>query len=94
MSFMYWYKVGFVDVDLVGIVFYLCYFEMINVIIEDWFRFIGYGFDQMIMQDGFGVLIVIIQVDFKVFSCFDDLVELELQLVWFGCSLIGFQINI
>ncbi|MBO6730286.1 MAG: acyl-CoA thioesterase, partial [Maricaulis sp.] len=80
--------------DPAGIVFYPRYFEMINATIEDWFRSIGYGFDQMIMQDGFGVPTATIQVDFKAPSRLDDLVELELQLVRLGRSSIGLQINI
>ena len=94
MSFTHRHKVGFADVDPAGIVFYPRYFEMINVTIEDWFRSIGYGFDQMIMQDGFGVPTATIQVDFKAPSRLDDLVELELQLVRLGRSSISLQINI
>ncbi|MBO6846482.1 MAG: acyl-CoA thioesterase [Maricaulis sp.] len=94
MSFTHRHKVGFADVDPAGIVFYPRYFEMINATIEDWFRSIGYGFDQMIMQDGFGVPTATIQVDFKAPSRLDDLVELELQLVRLGRSSIGLQINI
>lgn len=94
MSFTHRHKVGFADVDPAGIVFYPRYFEMINATIEDWFRSIGYGFDQMILQDGYGVPTATIQVDFKAPSRLDDLVELELQLVRLGRSSIGLQINI
>ena len=94
MSFTHRHKVGFADVDPAGIVFYPRYFEMINATIEAWFRSIGYGFDQMILQDGYGVPTATIQVDFKAPSRLDDLVELELQLVRLGRSSIGLQINI
>lgn len=94
MSFTHRHKVGFADVDPAGIVFYPRYFEMINATIEDWFRSIGYGFDKMILQDGYGVPTATIQVDFKAPSRLDDLVELELQLVRLGRSSIGLQINI
>jgi len=94
MSFTHRHKVGFADVDPAGIVFYPRYFEMINATIEDWFRSIGYGFDQMILQDGFGVPTATIQVDFKAPSRLDDLVELELQLVRLGRSSICLQVNI
>lgn len=94
MSFTHRHKVGFADVDPAGIVFYPRYFEMINATIEDWFRSIGYGFDQMILQDGFAVPTATIQVDFKAPSRLDDQVELELELVRLGRSSIGLQINI
>lgn len=94
MSFTHRHKVGFADVDPAGIVFYPRYFEMINATIENWFRSVGYGFDQMILQDGYAVPTAIIQVDFKTPSRLDDLVELELQLVRLGRSSIGLQINI
>ena len=94
MSFTHRHKVGFADVDPAGIVFYPRYFEMINATIENWFRSVGYGFDQMILQDGYAVPTATIQVDFKTPSRLDDLVELELQLVRLGRSSIGLQINI
>ncbi|MEC9249628.1 MAG: thioesterase family protein [Pseudomonadota bacterium] len=94
MSFTHRHKVGFADVDPAGIVFYPRYFEMINATIENWFSSVGYGFDQMILQDGYAVPTATIQVDFKTPSRLDDLVELELQLVRLGRSSIGLQINI
>ena len=95
MSFSVTRRIRFADVDPAGIVFYPRYFEMINGTVEDWFdEGLDYGFDQMILQDGFGVPTATIQVDFKAPSRLDDLVELELQLVRLGRSSIGLQINI
>lgn len=94
MTFSHRHKVGFADVDPAGIVFYPRYFEMINATIEDWFRSLGYGFDQMILKDGYGVPTATIQVDFKAPSRLDDLVELELNPVRLGRSSIGLEIRI
>ncbi|MBO6797886.1 thioesterase family protein [Maricaulis sp.] len=94
MTFTHRHKVGFADVDPAGIVFYPRYFEMINATIEDWFRTLDYGFDQMILRDGYGVPTATIQVDFKAPSRLDDLVELELNLVRLGRSSIGLEIRI
>ena len=94
MTFTHRHKVGFADVDPAGIVFYPRYFEMINATIEDWFRSLEYGFDQMILKDGFGVPTATIQVDFKAPSRLDDLVELELDVVRLGRSSIGLEIRI
>lgn len=94
MTFTHRHKVGFADVDPAGIVFYPRYFEMINATIEDWFRSLEYGFDQMILKDGFGVPTATIQVDFKAPSRLDDLVELELNVVRLGRSSIGLEIRI
>lgn len=94
MTFTHRHKVGFADVDPAGIVFYPRYFEMINATIEDWFRTLDYGFDQMILRDGYGVPTATVQVDFKAPSRLDDLVELELNLVRLGRSSIGLEIRI
>lgn len=94
MTFTHRHKVGFADVDPAGIVFYPRYFEMINATIEDWFRSLEYGFDQMILKDGFAIPTATIQVDFKAPSRLDDLVELELDPVRLGRSSIGLNITI
>ena len=94
MSFLHEHRVGFADVDPAGIVFYPRYFEMINATIENWFRAIGYGFDEMIIQDRFGVPTATIQVDFKAPSRLDDLLEFRLDLKRLGRSSIGIEITI
>jgi len=93
MSFEVPRKIRFADVDPAGIVFYPRYFEMINAIIEDWFdEGLGYGFDQMIRKDGFGVPLAHIDVDFTSPSQLDDNLVFHLDLLSVGRSSIKLEI--
>ncbi len=94
MSFTVQRQVRFADVDPAGIVFYPRYFEMINAVIEDWFdRELGYGFDQMICKDGFGVPLVRMEADFKASSRLDDHLEFSLDVRDVGRSSIKLTIT-
>ena len=76
------HRIRFADCDPAGIVFYPRYFEMINGTVEDWFDDgLGYGFQQMIVEDGFGVPAAHIDVDFKAASKLDDWLVFALSVV-------------
>lgn len=94
MSFDVHRQVRFADVDPAGIVFYPRYFEMINAVIEDWFdQGLGYGFDQMICKDGFGVPLVHMEADFKASSRLDDHLTFHLDVREVGRSSIKLTIT-
>ena len=94
MSFEAPRRIRFADVDPAGIVFYPRYFEMINSVIEDWFDDgLGYGFDQMIRKDGFGVPLAHIDVDFTAPSQLDDALVFVLDVLSVGRSSIKLEMK-
>lgn len=94
MNFEKRHRIRFADCDPAGIVFYPRYFEMINATIEDWFdEGLGYGFQQMIVEDGFGVPTAHIDVDFKAASRLDDWLVFSLVVTDVGRSSIKLTIK-
>lgn len=94
MNFEKRHRIRFADCDPAGIVFYPRYFEMINGTIEDWFdEGLGYGFQQMIVEDGFGVPTVHIDVDFKAASRLDDWLVFSLSVRDVGRASIKLTIE-
>jgi 4-hydroxybenzoyl-CoA thioesterase len=94
MSFEKPHRIRFADCDPAGMVFYPRYFEMINGTIEDWFDDgLGYGFQQMIVEDGFGVPAAHIDVDFKAASRLDDQLVFALTVIDVGRSSIKLTIS-
>lgn len=94
MSFSVRRQIRFADVDPAGIVFYPRYFEMLNAVIEDWFDSgLDYGFQPMIVRDGFGVPLVRCEVDFKTASRLDDWLDFDLVVRAVGRSSISLDIT-
>ena len=94
MNFEKRHRIRFADCDPAGIVFYPRYFEMINATVEDWFDDgLGYGFQQMIVEDGFGVPTAHIDVDFKAASRLDDWLVFALTVTDVGRSSIKLTIE-
>jgi 4-hydroxybenzoyl-CoA thioesterase len=94
MDFQVSRRIRFADVDPAGIVFYPRYFEMINSVVEDWFcDGLDYGFDQMIRNDGYGVPLAHIDVDFNAPSQLSDMLVFSLSLKSAGRSSIKLTIK-
>jgi len=87
-------KIGFQHCDPAGIVFYPRYFEMFNMIIEEWFeRRVGLSFYDIHMVRGEVVPTVHVEVDFKAPSRLGETLTLVLKLVKLGTSSITFNID-
>ncbi len=79
--------VEFQHCDPAGIVFYPRYFEMINSVIEEFFRdHLRYSFAPMHFRDRRGVPTVRISVEFSRPSRLDDLLEFEITIKRVGNS--------
>lgn len=66
MTFIYERTIRFADVDPAGIVFYPRYFEMINEVVEEWFRQeLGTDFAQLTLKERRGAPLVKIATEFK-----------------------------
>jgi 4-hydroxybenzoyl-CoA thioesterase len=82
-------QVEFQHCDANGIVFYPRYFEMINSVIEEFFRDqISYAFGPMHLRDRKGVPTATITVDFHAPSFLEDVLDFTLTLDRVGTSSI------
>lgn len=86
--------VEFQHCDPAGIVFYPRYFEMINSVIEEFFRdFVGYSFAPMHFTDHRGVPTVKVTVEFQAPGSLEDLLEFTLDLKRVGDRSITIAIT-
>jgi len=87
--------VEFQHCDPAGIVFYPRYFEMINSVIEEFFReALGYGFAAMHFNDRRGVPTVSIKVEFHAPSRLEDMLYFSLTPVRIGTSSLDLEMEI
>ena len=93
-EFYYSKKVRFGHTDPAGIVFYPRYFEMINEAIEDWFEILGYSFEDMHLEQKFGVPMVHIEADFARSSRIGDDLDFCLKAVKLGRSSLEIEITV
>ena len=85
-------RIRFAHVDPAGIVFYARYFEIINMVLEDWFRDgIGHDFGILNERDRVGIPLLHIKADFMKPSFLNDIVEFRLTVEKIGNS--SFTIN-
>jgi len=85
--------VEFQHCDPAGIVFYPRYFEMINSVIEEFFRdHVGYSFGQMHLADHRGVPTAKITATFHAPSHLEDKLDFELSVTRLGTSSADFSI--
>ena len=85
-------RIRFAHVDPAGIVFYARYFEIINMVLEDWFRDgIGHDFGILNERDRVGIPLLHIEADFMKPSFLNDIVEFRLTVAKIGRS--SFTIN-
>ncbi|MGC2696274.1 MAG: thioesterase family protein [Candidatus Angelobacter sp.] len=85
--------VRFSDCDPAGIVFYPRYLEMFNNLVEDWCREgWRYGFDEIVMKQGWGLPTVRLEVDFLAPSRLGELLTAALFVCKLGNSSIHAQI--
>ena len=85
-------RIRFAHVDPAGIVFYARYFEIINMVLEDWFRDgIGHDFGILNERDRVGIPLLHIEADFMKPSFLNDIVEFRLTVEKIGNS--SFTIN-
>jgi len=87
-------RVEFQHCDPAGIVFYPRYFEMINSVIEEYFRTrLNYAFGPMHANAHRGVPTATIKVDFHAPSFLDDTLEFTLHVDHAGTSSVTFRID-
>lgn len=87
--------VEFCHVDPAGIVFYPRYFEMINSLVETFFRDrLDTPFGPMHLVDKMGVPTARFEVDFHAPSKLDDRLDLTLRIARVGRSSLDLNINI
>ncbi|HEU4414021.1 MAG TPA: thioesterase family protein [Candidatus Angelobacter sp.] len=85
--------VRFSDCDPAGIVFYPRYLEMFNNLVEDWCREgWRYGFDEIVVKQGWGLPTVRLEVDFVAPSRLGEVLTASLFVRKVGNSSIQAQI--
>lgn len=85
-------RIRFAHVDPAGIVFYARYFEILNAVLEDWFRDgLEHDFGSLNRQNGVGIPLLHIEVDFLRPSMLNDIVEFRLTVEKIGRS--SFTLN-
>ncbi len=86
--------IRFQHCDMAGIVFYPRYFEMFNLVVEQWFEaVIGVGFNRLHTTLRLGVPLVRIETDFKTMSRLEDIVEFTLTVNRVGTSSLNCTIT-
>jgi len=86
-------RVEFQHCDPAGLVFYPRYFEMINSVIEEYFRdFLGYSFAPMHFSDGRGVPTAEISAEFHAPTRLEDMLNFSLETTHIGKSSAKFRI--
>ncbi len=81
MAFSLPITVRFQHCDPAGIVFYPRYFEMFNLVIEEWFeQIIGVGFNQLHFVEYLGVPMARIDTEFRAMSRLEDIVIFALSV--------------
>ncbi|HKJ72508.1 MAG TPA: thioesterase family protein [Alphaproteobacteria bacterium] len=85
-------RIRFAHVDPAGIVFYARYFEIINSVLEDWFRDgLEHDFGLLNEKDRVGIPLLHIEADFIRPSFLNDIVEFRLSVEKIGNS--SFTLN-
>ncbi|MEX6724009.1 acyl-CoA thioesterase [Parapedomonas caeni] len=86
--------VRFRDCDPAGIVFYPRYFEMVNDVVEDWFReALGYDFHHIHVELKLGTPTVHLEVLFKRPSMIGDMLTFWLTVADLGNSSVRVRIH-
>lgn len=93
-EFYYQKKIRFGHTDPAGIVFYPRYFEMVNEAIEDWFDELGYSFEDMHLEQKFGVPLVHVEADFLKPSRIGDDLDFCLKAARLGRSSLDLEITV
>ena len=86
MSFTKTTLVRFRHCDPAGIVFYPRYFEMLNDLVEDWFKSMDWNFESLHLDKKQGVPTVKIETEFISASRLGDELAFELELLNLGTS--------
>ena len=85
MSYARDIRIEFSHCDPAGIVFFPRYFEMINSVVENFFRErLGHPFERITMIEGHGVPTVHLETDFRAPSRLGDLVRFTLTVSGLG----------
>jgi len=94
MAFSLPITIRFQHCDMAGIVFYPRYFEMFNLVVEEWFeQVIGVGFRQLHAGMRLGVPTVRINTEFQAMSIIEDIVVFTLTVKHIGNSSVDLVIQ-
>jgi len=86
-------RVRFSHCDPAGIVYFPCYFDMFNGLIEDWYgQELHYDYAELLIGSRHGFPFVHIECDFKVPSRMGDLIDLTLLIDRIGRTSLGLAI--
>jgi len=89
MAFTLPVTIRFQHCDPAGIVFYPRYFEMFNLVVEEWFeQVIGVGFNRLHYTEHLGVPMVRINTEFRAMSRLEDVVAFTLSVNGIGSSSV------
>ena len=87
--------VRFADCDPAGIVFYPRFLVMFNNLVEDWCRDgLGFSFDEIVVQRGWGLPTVHLEVNFNAPSRLGEVLTANLWVRNIGTSSIGADISL
>jgi len=92
MSYSRDIRIEFNHCDPAGIVFFPRYFEMLNSMVENFFRDrLDHPFERITMEEGHGVPTVRLETDFRAPSRLGDLVQFTLTVTGLGRSSVDFH---
>ena len=87
MAFCLPVTIRFQHCDMAGIVFYPHYFEMFNLVVEEWFeQVIGIGFNRLHTTERIGIPLVHIETAFRAMSRLEDSLDFILFVNRLGTS--------
>ncbi|MBC8445272.1 MAG: acyl-CoA thioesterase [Rhodospirillaceae bacterium] len=94
MAFTIPITIRFQHCDLAGIVFYPRYFEMFNLVVEEWFeKVIGIGFSRLHHKERIGIPQVRMETEFKAMSRLEDVLDFTLSVKRLGDSSLNATIE-
>ncbi len=87
-------RILFADCDPAGIVFYPRYFEIINETVEAWFaEALDQNWRRLILEEGRGVPLAHIEVDFQAPSRLYDDLDVSLAVTRIGGASVGLRLE-
>lgn len=77
-------RVRYSEIDRQGIVYYSRYLEYVDVALSEYFRALGFPYQELVEQHGFDPSVVKATLEFKRAARFDELLRIQARVVAIG----------
>lgn len=87
-------RVRYSEIDRQGIVYYSRYLEYVDVTLSEYFRALGYPYQELVEQHGFDPSVVKATIEFKRTARFDELLRVQARVVAIGRTSFSMDFEI